>query len=106
MMKEEIFKSLKEAEKSEEDMLKKAEKEKEAIIQKAKHDTIRLANEEEDKIKEMEEQRTTEGSAGIKKIKQEILNKGKHDVAALIKESEKNIGKAADLVMKKFEETA
>ena len=103
-METEILIEIKEAEKKADDITEKARSEKDSIIQESIRNSSRLLAEKEEEIRKLQEKKLRDFRDKSKLIKEEKLAEGNAAVKQLKSKSEKNIAKAADFVMKLFEE--
>ena len=103
-METEILMEIKEAEKKADDITEKARIEKDSIIQESIRNSSRLLAEKEEEIRKLQEKKLRDFRDKSKLIKEEKLAEGNAAVKQLKSKSEKNIAKAADFVMKLFEE--
>ncbi|MBS3114312.1 V-type ATP synthase subunit H [Candidatus Woesearchaeota archaeon] len=104
-MEAEILKEIKDAEKRADEIIERAKREKEAIIQEAIRNSTKLFSAKEEEIRKAQEKKIMDFREKAKLIKEEKLIDGKAAVKQLNAKAEKNIAKAAELVMKKFEES-
>ena len=103
-MEAEILGEIKEAEQRADEVIERAKREKEAIISKAIADSAKLIADKKEEIRKSQEKKLMEFREKAKLIKEERLAEGKIAVKQLKAKAEKNIPKAVDFVMKKFEE--
>ena len=104
-MEAEILKEIKDAEKRADEIIERAKREKEAIIQEAIRNSTKLFSAKEEEIRKAQEKKIMDFREKAKLIKEEKLMEGKAAVKQLNAKAEKNTAKAAELVMKKFEES-
>ena len=103
-MEAEILIDIKETEKKSDEILEKAKKESEIIIQDATRNSSKLLVAKEEELRKLQEKKIMEFRDKAKLIKEEKLAEGSTLVKQLKAKSEKNIPKAVELVLKKFEE--
>ena len=104
-MEAEILKEIKDAEKRADEIIERAKREKEAIIQEAIRNSTKLFSAKEEEIRKAQEKKIMDFREKAKLIKEEKLIEGKAAVKQLNAKAVKNTAKAAELVMKKFEES-
>ncbi|MDP6648351.1 MAG: V-type ATPase subunit subunit G family protein [Candidatus Woesearchaeota archaeon] len=100
----EILTEIRGSEKRAEQIIEKANGEKKAILDDAIMNSSELLNKTKEEIRKLQEQRTINARDKAKSIKEEKLKQGKKTADQLRKKVEKNINKAVDFVMEKFEE--
>ncbi|MBI2650132.1 hypothetical protein HYX04_02345 [Candidatus Woesearchaeota archaeon] len=103
-MEAEILTEIKDTEKKADETLERAKRESEAIVQEAIRNSSRLLAAKEDELRKAQEKRITDFREKTKLIKEEKLGEGKTLVKQLKTKAEKNVAKAAEFVMKRFEE--
>lgn len=103
-MEAEILAEIREEEKKAEEMLERARKEKENMIQDAIRNASKLLAEKSEEIRKLKEKKISEFMEKSAILKEERLEEGKSNSKQTKSKAEKNIGKAVDLVLKKFEE--
>ena len=103
-MEAEILGEIKEAEQMADEIIERAKREKESIISKAIADSAKLIADKKEEIRKSQEKKLMEFREKAKLIKEEKLGESKIAVKQLKAKAEKNIPKAVDFVMKKFEE--
>ena len=100
----EILIEIRESEKKAEEIIERAQKEKESIIQEAGRNSSRLLSEKQDEIRKSQEKKIMDFREKARLIREEKSAEGKAAVKQLKANAEKNVAKAVELVMKKFEE--
>ena len=103
-MEAEILTEIKDSEKRADEIIERAKREKESIIQEAIRNSLKLLTAKEEEIKKSQEKKISDFRDKAKLIKEEKLIEGKAAVKQIKAKAEKNILKAADFVLKKFEE--
>ena len=100
----EILKEIRTSEDESEDMLKKAEAEKQRIIEKAKKDSLKAISDKKGEIIKEQEEKLAALREKAASLRNEKLQESKKSVMQLKAKSQKNISKAVDFVIVKFEE--
>jgi vacuolar-type H+-ATPase subunit H len=100
----EILKEIRTSEDESEDMLKKAEAEKQRIIEKAKKDSLKAISDKKGEIVREQEEKLAALREKAASLRNEKLQESKKSVMQLKAKSQKNISKAVDFVMEKFED--
>ena len=100
----EILGEIRESEKMADEILERARREKESIAQDAARNSAKLLSEKEEEIKKAREKKIMDFRDKARLIREEKLAEGKAAVKQLKAKAEKNIAKAAELVIRKFEE--
>mgnify|MGYP001616720510 CR=1 FL=1 len=103
-MEAEILTEIKESEKRAEESIERAKRDKESIIHEANSNSSRTLLAKQEEIKKLQEKKIADFREKAKLIREEKLAEGKAQVKQLRAKSEKNIAKAADFVLKMFEE--
>jgi len=103
-MEAEILTEIKDAEKRADETIERAKSEKERILQEATRNSSKLLGEKEIEIKKLQEKKVIDFREKARLIKEEKLAEGKTLTKQLKTKAEKNIAKAVDAVLKKFEE--
>ena len=103
-MESEILLEIKETEKKADETIERAKMEGEMMVQEAIKNSSKLLAAAEDELRKAREKKIADFREKAKLIKEEKLAEGKIQVKQLKAKSEKNIAKAADIVLKKFEE--
>lgn len=103
-MEAEILIEIKEEEKKAEEIIEKAKKEKEHIIQEAIKNSSKLIAEKSEWLRNLKEKEIAEYLKKSVLMKGERLAEGKTNAKQIKAKAEKNMGKAVDFVLKKFEE--
>ena len=104
-MEAEILTEIKDAEKRADEIAERAKSEKERMLQEAIRNSSKLLGEKESEIRKLQEKKVIDFRDKARLIKEEKLADGKAAVKQLKAKAEKNIPKAVELVIKKFEET-
>jgi len=99
----EILNDIRNSEKKAEEILEKANREKEALIRDAVNSSSDILIKTKEEIRKLQEKKMISARDNAKSIKEEKLEEGKKAVKQLRTKAEKNISKAVDFVMKKFE---
>ena len=100
----EILKEIRTSEEESEGMLKKAEAEKQKIIEKAKKDSLKAISDSKGRIMREQEEKLVALREKASSLRNENLQESQSSIAQLKAKAEKNISKAVDFVIKKFEE--
>lgn len=103
-MEAEILTEIKESEKRADEIIERAKKEKELIIQDALRNSSKLLAEKQEEIRKAQEKKLMEARDKARLLKEEKLAEGKLVAKQTKAKSEKNVPKAVDFVLKKFEE--
>ena len=103
-MEAEILSEIRESEKRADEILERARREKDSIAQDATRNSAKLLSEKEEEIKKAREKKIMDFREKVRLIREEKLAEGKAAVKQLKAKAEKNITKAAELVIRKFEE--
>ena len=103
-MEAEILTEIKDSEKRAEEIIERAKKDKESIVHEANSNSSRLLLAKQEEIKKSNEKKIADFREKAKLIREEKLAEGKAQAKQLRAKAEKNITKAADFVLKKFEE--
>lgn len=99
-----ILAEIRESEKKAEEILEKAKKEKDSIIRQAIINSSKIISEKEEDLRKLQEKKIMEFRDRSKLLVEEKISEGKISTKQIKTKSEKNIPKAAEFVMKKFEE--
>lgn len=103
-MEAEILTEIRDSERMADEILERAKREKESIVQDAVRNSAKLLSVKEEEIRKVQEKKIIDFREKAKLIREEKLAEGKAAVKQLKAKAEKNIQKAAELVIKKFEE--
>lgn len=103
-MEAEILIEIKDSEKRADEIIERAKREKESIVQDAIKSSLKLLSEKEDEIRKAQEKKIMDFREKAKLIREEKLSEGKAVAKQLKVKSEKNVGRAVDFVLRKFEE--
>ena len=103
-MEAEILSEIRDSEKKADEIIERAKREKETILHEAAVNSSRLLAAKQDEIRKLQEKKLTEFRDKSKSLKEEKLAEGRSIAKQLMAKAEKNIPKAFDFVMKKFEE--
>ena len=93
-----------EAEKRADDIVAQAQQQKEKIIEKARHDTVQLISDGEKKNDAEQDAFLRQREKEIDDKKQAVLAQAERTIAALERHAEEPLKKAADIILKKFNE--
>ena len=102
-MEAEILGEIRDSEKRADEIIERAERERASILHDAAINSSKLLAAKEDEIKKTQEKKIMEFREKAKIAKEEKLMEGKALVKQLKSKAEKNIAKAAQLVLEKFE---
>jgi len=103
-MEAEILIEIKDTEKKADETMERARRESEFIVQEAIRNSSKLLADRQDELKKAQEKKIMDFREKSKLIKEEKLIEGKAQAKQLKAKAEKNTGKAAELLLKKFEE--
>ncbi len=103
-MEAEILSEIRDSEKKADEIIERAKREKEAILHQARANSSKLLALKEEEIKKLQEKKLMEFREKSKLIREEKLAEGKSMAKQLKAKSEKNIPKAVEFVMARFEE--
>ena len=103
-MEAEILTEIKDSEKRAEETIERAKRDKESIIHEANTNSSKSLLARQEEIKKSQEKKIADFREKAKLIREEKLAEGKTQVKQLRAKAEKNIAKAADFVLKRFEE--
>lgn len=103
-MEAEILSEIRDAEKKADDIIERAKREKEAILQEAARSSSKLLASKEEEIKKLQEKKILDFRDKFRLIKEEKTADGKATAKQTRAKAEKNIPKAVEFIMKKFEE--
>ena len=103
-MEAEILIEIKDSEKKADEITERANKQKEAILHDAKVNSSKLVAAKEEEIKKSREKKIMDFRDKVRLLKEEKLAEGKNTAKQLKAKAEKNIPKAVEFVMKKFDE--
>lgn len=103
-MEAEILGEIKDAEKRADETIERARRESELIVQEALKNSSKLLAAAEDELRKTRDKKINDFRDKAKLIREEKLAEGKAQAKQLKAKAEKNITKAADIVLKKFEE--
>lgn len=103
-MEAEILSEIRESEKRADEILERARREKESIAQDAMRNSAELLMEKEEEIRKLQEKKIADFREKSRLIREEKILEGKAAVKQLKAKAEKNIAKAAELIIRKFEE--
>ena len=99
-----ILMEIKESEKRADEIVEKAKKDKESIIQEATRNATKLIADKELEIKNIKEKKISDFRDKLRLLKEDKMSEGKRDAKQLKLKSEKNVSKAVNLVLEKFNE--
>ncbi|NQV08800.1 hypothetical protein HQ529_03035 [Candidatus Woesearchaeota archaeon] len=103
-MEKKILEEIKEAEKKSKRIVENSHIKKELIIQKGKEKAKEMIKEQETKSEQEKEKEVSSKMKQLEETKQEIIRNGDKEVKKIGSTAEKNISKAVDYVLKKFNE--
>ena len=103
-MEAEILSEIKESEKKADEIIEMANKEKERILHDARLESSKLLASKEEEIRKSQEKKLMDFRDKFRLISEEKLVEGKNAAKQLKARAEKNIPKAVDFILKKFEE--
>lgn len=102
----EILSEIRDSEKKADEILERAKREKDSIVQDSTKNSSKLLSEKEEEIRKAQEKKIMDFREKARLIREEKLAEGKAAARLMKAKAEKNIAKAAELVIKKFEEAA
>ena len=103
-MEAEILIEIRESEKKAEEIIERAKRESQAIIQEATKNSSKTLTAKEDEIRKVQEKKIMDFREKAKFIREEKQAEGIALIKQIKAKSEKNVAKAVELVIKKFEE--
>lgn len=103
-MEAEILLEIRDSEKKADELIERAQKEKEAILQEAAKSSSKLLAEKEAEIRKSQEKKIVDFRDKSRLMKGEKSAEGRTLSKQLKAKAEKNAAKAAELIIKKFEE--
>ena len=103
-MEAEILTEIRESEKKADEIIQRANVEKERILHEARANSSKLLASKEEEIRKAQEKKLMELRDKSRLISEGKLVEGKNAAKQLKVRAEKNIPKAVDLILKKFEE--
>ena len=103
-MEAEILSEIRESEKMAEEIIERAKSESESILQEASRKSFKLIFTKEGEISKLQDRKIMDFREKIKFLKEEKLAEGKNTAKQLRQKSDKNISKAVDFIIKKFDE--
>ena len=103
-METEILSEIREAEKKADEITERANREKAEILHQAAINSSKMLAAKEEEIRKLQGKKIMDFRDKIKLLREDRLTEGKNMVKQLKAKAEKNIGKAAEVVIKKFEE--
>ena len=99
-----ILSEIRDAEKKADDIVEKAKREKERIVHESRASSSSMIPSKEEEIKKLQEKKLIDFRDKSKLIIEEKIAEGKLEAKQLKSKSEKNIAKAVEFAIKKFEE--
>ena len=103
-MEAEILIEIKESEKKADEIIERANREKEAILHQAAINSSKILTAKEEEIRKLQEKKIMEFRDKARLVKEEKIAEGRSMAKQMKAKSEKNIPKAVEFVLKKFEE--
>ncbi|MFH0868568.1 MAG: hypothetical protein V1831_04615 [Candidatus Woesearchaeota archaeon] len=100
----EILTEIKESEKKAEEIIESAKREQEQILNDAKRNSSKLLVAKKQEIRELQEKKILDFRSNASSVRGERVNEGKKAANQAKANAEKNVSKAVEFVMKKFEE--
>ncbi len=104
VMEAEILTEIRDSEKRAEEIIERAKRDKESIMHEANSNSSKLLLAKQEEIKKSQEKKIADFREKAKLIREEKISEGNAQVKQLKTKAEKNIPKAVDFVLKKFEE--
>lgn len=99
-----ILMEIREAEKKAEEIIEKAGLQKASIVQEARKEAARIASSKLEEIRKGMEKKITDFREKSRLLGEERISEGKIQAKQIKAKSDKNMQKAVDFVLKKFEE--
>ena len=99
-----VLKDIRNAEKESDSILEKAEKEKEKILNEAQKKAEEIFQKEKESAKDFHEKKLVDFRSKSDSMLKEKIEEGRKQAAQLESKAKKNMDKAFDFIMKKFEE--
>ena len=103
-MEAEILTEIRESEKKADEIAERAKREKERILHEAKTNSSKLLAAREEELSRLQEKKLMDFRDKSKLIYEEKIGEGKVTAKQIKTKSEKNVTKAVDFVISKFEE--
>lgn len=103
-MEAEILSEIRDSEKKSDSIIESAKRKKEEMLHEAAGNSSKLLSEKEEETRKSQEKRIMDFRDKAKSEKNERLKEGEKLLKQMTAKAEKNIDKAADIIMKKFEE--
>lgn len=103
-MEVEILIEIRDSEKKGDELIERAKREKDEIIRQTAADSLRLLSAKEEEIRKAQEKKIMDFREKIKFVREEKLGEGKAMLKQIKLRAEKNIPKAVEFAMKKFDE--
>ena len=103
-METEILSEIKDSEQKADDIIERAKREQESILHESMVSSSKLLFDKENELNKLQEKKIADFREKSKLVKEEKIAEGKAQVKQLKAKAEKNISKAVDFVLKKFEE--
>lgn len=100
----EMLSEIRDAEKKSDEIIERAGREKESILHQASFNSSKMLIAKEDELRKLREKKLMEFQDKARLIKDEKIAEGKAAVKQLKAKAEKNIPKAVEFLLKKFEE--
>ena len=101
-----ILSEIRDAEKNADEIIERAKREKERIVHESRVNSSKMVSSKEEEIKRLQEKKLMDFREKSKLISEEKIAEGKIEAKQLKFKSEKNIAKAVEFAIKKFEEMA
>ena len=103
-MEAEILGEIKDTERKADETIERAKRESESIVQEAIRNSSRLLAAKEDELRKLQEKKIIDFREKSRIAKEEKIGEGRAQARQLKAKAEKNVAKAVELVLKKFEE--
>lgn len=100
----EMLSEIRDAEKKSDEIIERAGREKESILHQASFNSSKMLIAKEDELRKLREKKLMEFQDKARLIKDEKIAEGKAAAKQLKAKAEKNIPKAVEFTLKKFEE--
>lgn len=103
-MEAEILAEIRDSEKKAEDIIERAKREKESMMHEAVTSSSKMLLVKQEDTKKAQEKKISDFREKARLIREEKISDGKAQAKQLSAKAEKNISKASDFVLKRFEE--
>lgn len=101
---QDVLKEIRACEAKAKKIVEDAENRRKEIISRANHESLKLLNERKEQIDKSRDIAVEKKAEGLEAVRQEILEKGKAEAGKIEEKALKNMKRAEEFVLKKFEE--